>query len=135
MSLYCGFNSARIKKYTQTTGTVIDYEVTIIKGHHSKNHTSTTKKSYAEIAEFEVDGTTYTVTNQISTTYGVKQIGDSVQIAYNPDDPNECIFITPSNNQAIIIIFALGVIFAIAGSFLLYYFINDYKKWKKSNVC
>lgn len=67
----------------------------------------------------------------ISSTGGVIGIGDTVQIAYNPENPNDCIFITSNNKLGIFIGFAIGIVFClIAGCMLIAYCVR-YKDWKK----
>lgn len=110
ISIYSVTISAKLKNFIITTGTVIDYKVTT-SWTNSDHGAGASKESYAEIAEFEIDGTIYTVTNSISSTSGVKNIGDTVQIAYNPENPNDCVFITPNNK--------LGIIVALQSEFYL----------------
>ncbi len=132
ISVYGAIISAKLKNFIVTTGTVVDYKITT--SWSGSNHgAGSSVEAYAEIAEFEVDGTIYTVKNSISSTGGVKNIGDTVQIAYNPENPNDCIFITQNNKLGIIIGFVIGVVFCIfAGCMLIGYCVR-YTEWKKQN--
>lgn len=130
ISIYSATISAKLKNFIITTGTVIDYKVTT-SWTNSDHGAGPSQEAYAEIAEFEINGTIYTATNSISSTSGVKNIGDTVQIAYNPENPNDCIFITPNNKLALIIAFSIGIVFFIAAGCMLFGYCVRYKEWKK----
>lgn len=116
---------SNLNNYIRVTGTVIDYKIST-----GTNSSGTTTQLYAEIAQFEVNGTTYTVTNSISSTSGVKQIGETVEIAYNPDNPSDCIFITSGNRLAFITALVIGILFTLFGGYLLFWVCIQYKKLK-----
>ena len=64
ISVHRSQETAKISRYIITTGTIVDYKVTAMnKGEVHKVY------GYAEIAEFEVDGVTYTATNSISSIW------------------------------------------------------------------
>ncbi|MCM1437609.1 MAG: DUF3592 domain-containing protein [Roseburia sp.] len=47
----------------------------------------------ASVVEFEVDGVTYTIKNRVSSTGNSDKVGENIEIAYNPNDPNDCLFV------------------------------------------
>ena len=126
MSVYNAKVSAKLEYFITTTGTVIDYKVS---SHLDED--GFTEYLYAEIAAFEADGVTYTVTNSISSNNGVKRIGDSVTIAYNPDNPNDCIFFTPNNKLGITVAFGFGVLCVLASVCMFVGYYVQYRQWKK----
>lgn len=73
------------------------------------------------------------MTNSKSATGGVKNIGDTIKIAYKPNNLNDCIFITPNNKSAIITAFILGIIYSIFAVRLLVCYCVRYKERKKQN--
>ncbi|MDE6550123.1 MAG: DUF3592 domain-containing protein [Clostridia bacterium] len=129
ISVHRSQETAKISRYIITTGTIVDYKVTTMnKGEVHKVY------GYAEIAEFEVDGVTYTATNSISSTYGANDIGDSIKIAYNPLNPHDCIFVASSNDVFIIFAALLGSIITCLGIAVLICYCIRYNAWKKSNA-
>ena len=129
-SVICAQTNAKLKTFVVTTGIVIDYKVTNSWGLDNDSSITT---AYAEIAQFEVNGKIYTVTNGLSSTQGVKRIGDAVQIAYNPENPDDCIFITSNNKFGIIFAIVLGCLFTLVSGVLLCCYCIQYKEWKKIN--
>ena len=125
MSILFKTTSDKLKTYIVTTGTVIDYDVST-----RRDEEWHTIHLFAEIAQFEADGETFTVTNSISSSAGVKKIGESVKIAYNPENPNDCIFLTSNNNAGLIVAIVLGVGFTIAALAMLAGYIIQYQAYK-----
>lgn len=121
----------KLKNYTVITATVIDHKISE-SWSESDHGAGSSKVTYAEIANFNVDGTTYTVTNNISSTGGVKNIGDPIRIAYNPEDPYDCIFLTQNNKLGLTVAFILGIVFTLSSVFMLTVYIIRYKDLKKS---
>lgn len=104
-------SAKKLGKFIKTDAVVVGYEErreTDSDGHR--------KTLYAEIVEYEIDGKTYTATSSSAST-SPKSKGATIKIAYNPDNPNECIFIG-STVMATVILFVLGVAFAAAGAYL-----------------
>ena len=132
ISVYSAIILAKLENFIVTTGTVVDYKVTT-SWSESNNGSGPSHEAYAEIAEFEVDGTIYTVTNSISSTGGVKNIGDKIQIAYNPENPNDCIFITSNNKLGLIVALVIGIVFFVAAGCMLFVYCVRYREWKKTN--
>ena len=129
ISFYEGLKSIQINRFNITTGTVVDYKVFDFSYSNSNVHES---YLYAEIAEFEVNGKKYTVTNSVDSSHITKNIGDSITIAYNPENPLDCVFIASSNKIFIILLALFGVLFTGVSVVLLIYYSQQYKEWKKS---
>ena len=83
----------------------------LVAGHGSSPST------VASVVEFEVDGVTYTIKNRVSSTSNSDEVGSTIEIAYNPDDPNDCLFVE-SEKTWIVLLFAFsGIFLAIATMF------------------
>lgn len=73
---------------------------------------------YSEIVEYEADGKIYTATNTASSNIR-PTIGTTRTIAYDPESPETCIFVS-DNYLLCIILFVLGGIITVSGiSFFL----------------
>ena len=101
-------------KFIEITSKVIDYD-------------RNSDDLEAIIVEYVVDGQTYTMT---SNTYSSnpKDIGESVSIKYNPEDPSDAIWTNDSTN---IVLPIASVVFMLAGVVII---VTGVKKGKKENV-
>lgn len=81
----------------------------------------------AIIVEYVVDGQTYTMTSNTYST-NPKDIGESVSIKYNPEDPSDAIWTNDSTN---IVLPIASVVFMLAGVVII---VTGVKKGKKENV-
>lgn len=95
--------SRKLSAYTHIQATVTDK--VIVEGSGS-DHVSTV----ASVVEFEVDGVTYTIKNRISSSSNSDRKGGTVEIAYNPDNPNDCLFVA-SEKKWFIMLLAFSVMF------------------------
>ncbi|MDE6691220.1 MAG: DUF3592 domain-containing protein [Clostridia bacterium] len=77
--------SRQLAEYTHIQATV--NETVIVAGNGSSPST------VASVVEFEVDGKIYTIKNRVSSTSNTDKAGSKVEIAYNPNDPNDCLFV------------------------------------------
>lgn len=94
----------RVKNQKTTTGTVVSVEY--------KYDSGETKPTFYAYAEYEVDGTVYTVKSRNrSSSY---HTGQKLKIAYNGKNPSDS-FIKPTsaNYLVVVIIFVIAVIVTI----------------------
>ena len=100
--------------YKEMTAVVVGYEENR-SFSPSDNRTGIT---YAEVVEYSVEGITYRAQNTVSST-SPKNIGATMRIAVNPDDPADCIFINSQKWMCVILIvfgaalIAFGIAMAI----------------------
>ena len=107
--------------YVKTDSTVIDFaEVRV----HDTRHGGYSIL-YSEIVEYTVNGQTYTAQNTAASS-SPKSNGSKIKIKYNPDNPEECVFVETTVASPIIL-FIIGFGFSIVGIVLLRYFIKDQK--------
>ena len=101
-------------KFTETSSIVVDYD-------------RNSDGLEAIIVEYVVDGQTYTMT---SNTYSSnpKDLGESVSIKYNPEDPSDAIWTNDSTN---IVLPIASVVFMVVGIVIM---VSGIKKSKKQNV-
>ena len=106
-SYYTVATRKKLNRYVEISAVVIDYKETISETDDSYHIL------YAEIVQYQVDGVTYTATNSASSN-SPKRKGSTLKIAYNPDDPADCIFVS-SSNILVIVLFVLGAGFSAIG--------------------
>ncbi|MDE6373330.1 MAG: DUF3592 domain-containing protein, partial [Clostridia bacterium] len=95
----------RISAYTHINATVIDHA--IVDGSYHNGHFS--GSTLAPIVEYTVDGKKYVAQDTMSSNIG-KKIGSKREIAYNPDNPEECLFVKSQKSRvAFLFIFAAAV--------------------------
>ncbi len=118
------------KNYVETSATVIGFEE---RESHNSNHLPQTL--YAEIVEYTVNGKKYTAVSDMASSNPHAK-GSKIQIAYNPDNPEKCIFIN-SRIGLLILLYVLGVAFVGGGIALLVYFKKErdrYIEFKKTDI-
>lgn len=106
----------KIDGYVKIEAYVQDYKESV-SSHYDDNgfyHETTT---YAEIVSYYVDGKVYFATNNVSSS-SPKRIGSKIEIAYDPQDPSDCIFVN-STYQLTIILMCVGGISFIIGFIML----------------
>lgn len=81
----------KLDEYTHIQAVVTDK---VIVPGTGADHYSTV----ASVIEFEVDGVTYTIKNRVSSTGNPDKVGEKIEIAYNPNDPNDCLFVKSEKN-------------------------------------
>ena len=82
----------------------------------------------AEVIDYVVDGRTYTIVNDLSTTYPMS-IGTSVLVKYNPDDYSDAII---GSDSTTFIAFGIGGILILVASFIsLFFYIKAYRNRDK----
>ena len=98
------------KDYKKISGIVVDYD-----SRYSDGSTL-----YAEVVEYAVDGRTYEcVCNSYSSI--PKSIGDKATVKYNEKNPSKC---QVDQKAWDIIMFAVGVIFAVVSGVLWFKFLK-----------
>ena len=119
--VYTTNTSEKTSSYVKTDATVIDFaEVRSL--NHDRGYSTI---YYSEIVEYTVNGQTYTAQNTAASS-SPKSNGSKIKIKYNPDNPEECVFVE-TTVVAPIILFVIGSVFFIVGIVLLRYFIKDQK--------
>lgn len=109
-SLFLGifiFVNNRTGDFVETTGIIID------------NKYDSYDDLYTAIAEYEVDGFVYTVSDNSSSSFP-KKIGEEVTILYNPQNPNDAEFKLSKNSLwfvyiIIAVFYAVGIFVLIKG--------------------
>lgn len=92
-------------------GTVID--LVERRSTSTSNGHRRTSYSYAPVVQFMVNGREYTVESNTSTNPPSHQVGDTIEVHYNPDNPEETYF----EKDAVALI--LGVVFGVIGFALI----------------
>ena len=115
---YTVTEQSKLKNYTETSGVVVGYEERKSQSH-TDNHTVHTTITYAEVVEYVVDGVTYRVANDVSST-SPKNLGAVMKIAFRPSDPSDCIFVN-SQKWTCVFLFVFGAAVAAFGIFLSVY--------------
>ena len=67
---------------------------------------------------YAVNGKDFRATNTVSSS-SPKSIGSKMEIAYNPDDPSQCIFVK-STYLITILLFAIGGIASVIGIIMVF---------------
>ena len=115
----------KYSSYTHIEATVIDYELV-------KSNSGTNRRShYYAVVEYEVDGKTYKARDNMSAVS--LKLGVKRKIAYNPDNPAECVFLY-SENSLIVFLFCFGACFAVAGTVTAVVFAKNLKREKIMNT-
>ncbi|MDE6691219.1 MAG: DUF3592 domain-containing protein, partial [Clostridia bacterium] len=115
----------KYSSYTHIEATVIDYELV-------RSNSGTKRRShYYAVVEYKVDGKTYKARDNMSAVS--LKVGVKRKIAYNPDDPAECVFLY-SENSLIVFLFCFGACFAAAGTVTAVVFVKNLKREKLMNT-
>lgn len=86
------------------------------KEHRNKNGRYCEKTYYFPIYEFEVNGKKYKIRDTAGNMYKESfHIGDTVEIKYNPENPNECYKEGDVFSKVWIIFLVIGIICVIEG--------------------
>lgn len=93
------------KTYIDVVGYVVDYEY---------DEPLNSNSLAAEIVEYEIDGKTYKVTSNTSSNTP-RSRGSEVKLKYNPDNPNDVIWVNDSFNYILPIV---GTVFTVLGIIL-----------------
>ncbi|MDE5910930.1 MAG: DUF3592 domain-containing protein [Clostridia bacterium] len=108
---------AKIDGYVKTQATVVDYKVNVDRDYNDLGYYTETK-TYAEKVTYVVNGKEYRATNDVSSS-SPKSIGSKIEIAYNPEDPSQCIFVK-STYITTILLFAIGGIASVIGVIMVF---------------
>ena len=96
-----------ISKATKVSGTVSSLVTSV----DSKNNTN-----YRPVVDFTtVDGKSYSYTSNISSSPSQYQVGDKVDVYYDPTDPSQVV-IGGATGTVFLLVGGLGVAFALIGT-------------------
>lgn len=118
------------------TGTIVDYETKVSQhrerrgGSRSHSYRTVTRTTYPAIIEYEVDGRTYRIT--ANTSSSVKpEIGKRETVHYNPDDPDEA-YTGKGLGISSAVILGPGILFAGVGVFIMIFVPLSIKRAEKT---
>ncbi|MDE6275012.1 MAG: DUF3592 domain-containing protein [Clostridia bacterium] len=97
-------NQEKMQGYVTTKAKVVDYERK--REYDFDEHED--KIWYKEIVEYSVDGKTYKATSDVWTT-APRLVGGQIKIAYDPNRPSKCVFVTNSY-EGIIVCYGLSLV-------------------------
>lgn len=118
----------KLSAYTHIEATVIDNE--LVEGeYHGKHYSAST---LAPVVEYTVDGKRYVAQDKMSTAFG-KKVGSLREIAYNPADPEECLFVG-SEKGLFAFLFVFSACFMAAGTVTAAALAGQLKKEKIMNT-
>lgn len=112
--------SRKLAQYTHIQATVTELVI-------NPSHGSQSASTVASVVEFEVDGETYRIKNRVSSSSNSDKVGSKVELAYNPDDPNDCLFVE-SEKTWIVLFFAFSGIFLAIGTTFAVLLIKSLKR-------
>jgi len=115
---------SNIKTHSEKSATFIETTSVVTDYHYNSDGLQ------AIVVEYEVDGEVY---KKISNSYSnmPKSLGTEVSIKYNPQNPKDAIWTSDSTN---IVMPLFGIVFAVAGIFMLVYAIKDMRSKKNSDI-
>lgn len=115
-------SSRRIKEWIKVTGNITALKE--VAGPISLNsNTNSTGVSFQSVYKFQIAEKEYTGTGSTVSSPAAYNVGDTVTILVNPDNPNESDIYDSSFIYMPFIPLILGIIFLTAGSIAVYYFI------------
>ena len=116
----------KLSSYTRIDATVIDYKL-------ETEGPITHRRSYDfTVVEYKVDGVTYRATDRASALAKGK-VGSLIKIAYNPDNPAECVFVR-SERSLTSFLFIFAALLAAMGTVTATVFAKDLKREKLMNT-
>lgn len=119
-SVHAVIVSRKLAEYTHIQATVSDKVLVDSSGSDSVS-------TVASVVEFEVDGVTYRVKNRISSSSNADRKGGTVEIAYNPDNPNDCLFVE-SEKTWFVMLLAFSGVFLFVGAAFTVMLVRDLKR-------
>lgn len=125
---YTASTCRRLSAYTHINATVIDRAIVDGSYHHG-HYTGST---LASIVEYTVDGIKYVAQDTMSSNIGEK-IGSKREIAYNPENPAECLFVK-SQKSSFVFLFIFTAAISTFGIYLSIYLAKDLKRIKLMNI-
>ena len=126
-SVYYAVNIGRkLSSYTHIDATVIDHKL------ETNGTTENRKSHYFTIVEYRVDGVTYRAKDKMSAVV-IAKVGSHLKIAYNPDDPAECVFVH-SEKSLLAFLFIFTTVFTAMGTAVATVFVKDLKREKLMNT-
>ena len=108
---------AKIDGYVKTQATVVGYKESVETKYDEFGYYTETK-TYAEKVTYVVNGKEYRATHDVSSS-SPKSIGSKIEIAYNPEDPSQCIFVK-STYITTILLFTIGGIASVIGFVMVF---------------
>ena len=94
------YNENKVKGYVRVDATVVGYE--------KRYDYDDEQWMYREKVEFIVDGKTYEATNEVWSN-APKSIGKTIEIAYDPNNPNNNEFVKSKNIFSLVLFLMSGV--------------------------
>ena len=102
--------SRKLAQYTHIQATVTEHVI-------NPSHGSQSGSTVASVVEFEVDGVTYRIKNRVASSSNSDKVGSTIEIAYNPDDPNDCLFVESEKTWFVLLLAFSGIFLAISTVF------------------
>ena len=110
-------DQSKLKNYNEATAVVVGYEE---RKSFTDDHT---KYTYAEVVEYTVNGVTYRAVNDASST-SPKELGSVMRIAFNPNDPSDCVFVN-TQKWLYVFLFVIGGAMTAFGIYLPCYIVKN----------
>lgn len=123
---YTADKSRKLSAYTHINAVTVGYNLETL-GSGKDRHSS-----YFAVVEYQVDGVTYRAQDKMSVDV-VDRVGKLREIAYNPDDPAECLFVK-SEKSLFAFLFVFSALCTAAGVATATYLVSDLKREKLMNT-
>ncbi|MDE6361572.1 MAG: DUF3592 domain-containing protein [Clostridia bacterium] len=107
----------KIDGYVKTQAVVVDYEESVETKYDDLGYYTETK-TYAEKVTYVVNGKEYGATNDVSSS-SPKSIGSKIEIAYDPENPSQCIFVESTYIMSILLL-TIGGIASVIGFIMVF---------------
>ena len=118
----------KLNAYTHVNAAVIDNN--LVDGEYRGKHYF--GSTLAPVVEYTVDGVKYVAQDKMSSNSG-KKIGSLREIAYNPVNPGECLFVN-SEKGLFAFLFIFGAVFAAMGTVTAATFAGGLRKERIMNT-
>ncbi|MDE7379527.1 MAG: ribosome biogenesis GTP-binding protein YihA/YsxC, partial [Clostridia bacterium] len=123
---YTADKSRKLSAYTHINATTVDYKLEP-SGHGKDKH-----YYYHAVVEYKVDGVKYTARDMMSVGIG-DGVGKLKEIAYNPDNPAECLFVK-SEKSGFAFLFSFTILWTAAPTAIAVVFVQGLKREKLMNT-
>ena len=94
------YNENKAKGFVRVDAVVVDYK--------EKYDYDDDQWMYSEIVEYVVDGVKYRAANSVWTNMP-KSRGKEIEVAYNPDNPSQCVFVKSQNIFSLVLFIMSGI--------------------------
>ena len=116
----------KLSSYTYIDATIVGYTLEANSPEQDRQY------FYFAIVEYKVDGVTYRARDKASTTVVGKE-GSQLKIAYNPNNPSECVFVR-SEKSWLTFLFIFTSCLTAVGAAVTIVFVKDLKRIKLMNT-